>query len=233
MGLQGLFGLHVHVWPVDVVGTGFHQGQVEWTVLFADAFEAVEVAAVAAEEEACVAVDHHPRGPEGAVAVEQATAGKVLRRGSDELDAIDFRALPPIQLADFARVDAPLDQGVAYAQRGKEVFGLVRELEHGLMIQVIVVVVGQDHRFDRWQFFQADRWLVETLGAGPLYGRGTLGEDRVGDPEFVAQLEQHRGVAQAIDAVVGRCDQRGLSQGLHRDGRARASVLRFVEQHVP
>ncbi len=101
------------------------------------------------------------------------------------------------------------------------------------MIQVVIVVVGQDHCFDRWQFFQADRWLVKTLGACPLHRRGTLGEDRVGDPEFVAQLEQHRGVPQAIDAVVRRGNQRGLSQGLHRDGRTRAGVLRLVEQHVP
>ncbi|MOA20260.1 hypothetical protein D3C78_1406930 [compost metagenome] len=157
----------------------------------------------------------------------------MLRWGGDELDAIDFRALPPIQLADFAGVDAPLDQGVAHAQRGQEMFGLVRELQHSRMIQVIVVVVGQDHRFNRRQCFQADRWLVETLGAGPLHGRGALGEDRVGDPEFVAQLEQHCGMAQAIDAVIRRCDQRGLRQGLHRDGGARAGVLRFVEQRVP
>ena len=78
MGLQGLFRLHVHVGPLDVVGAGFHEGQVERAILFADVFEAVEVAAVATEEDPCVAFDHHPRSPEGAVAVEQAATGEVL-----------------------------------------------------------------------------------------------------------------------------------------------------------
>ncbi|MCY1251378.1 hypothetical protein D9M72_651320 [compost metagenome] len=55
-----MFGLHVHVRPVDVVGTGFHQGQVEWAVLFADLFEASEIAAVTAEKQAKVRGQHHP-----------------------------------------------------------------------------------------------------------------------------------------------------------------------------
>ena len=149
MGLQGFFRLHVHVRPFDVVGAGFHQGQVERAVLFADAFEAVEVAAVAAEEDSRVAVDHHPRGPQRAVAVEQASTGEVLRRGGDETDAGDFGALPPVVLADLAGVDAPFDQGVADAQRGQEVVGLGRQFQHSLIIEVVVMVVRQDHRFNR------------------------------------------------------------------------------------
>ncbi|MNG31974.1 hypothetical protein D3C84_1178800 [compost metagenome] len=56
--------------PVDVIGAGFHECQVEGAVLFADVFEAVEVAAVATEEDARITIDHYPRGPQGAVAVE-------------------------------------------------------------------------------------------------------------------------------------------------------------------
>ncbi|MNY58374.1 hypothetical protein D3C86_1947030 [compost metagenome] len=93
-----------------------------------------------------------------------------MRRGGDELYPIDFAALPPIQLPDFAGVDAPLDQGVAHAQRGEEVSGFVGEFKHSLLIKVVVVIVGKDHCFNRRQLFQADRWLVKSLGAGPLHG---------------------------------------------------------------
>ncbi|MNE80230.1 hypothetical protein D3C80_1767790 [compost metagenome] len=60
VGLQGLFGLHVHIWPIDVVGTGFHQRQVKGAVLLADLFEASEIAAVTAEKQAKVRGQHHP-----------------------------------------------------------------------------------------------------------------------------------------------------------------------------
>ena len=233
VGLQGFFRLHVHVGPFDVVGAGFHQGQVERAVLFADAFEAVEVTAVAAEKDSCVGVDHHPRRPQRAVAVEQATAGEVLRWGGDEADACDFGALPPVVLAHLAGVDAPFDQGVAHAEWSQEVRGFGGEFEYRFVVEMVVMVVREDHRFDRWQLVNADRWLVEAFRASPWHWRGPLGEDRVGDPEFVAHLQQQRRVPQAVNAVIGRCEQIFTGQRLHRNGGARTGVARFVENHVP
>ncbi|MNE52759.1 hypothetical protein D3C80_1474480 [compost metagenome] len=104
------------------------------------------------------------------------------------MNPVDLGALPPIQLAHFVGINAPLDQGIADTQRGEEVPGFVGDLQDGLMVQVIVVVVGQDHRFDFRQFIEADRWLVEPFGAGPLHRGGTLGKHRIGQPEFVAQF---------------------------------------------
>lgn len=111
--------------------------------------------------------------------------------------------------------------------------GLVRQLEHGLVVQVIVVIMGQDHRFDRWQLLQADRRLVETFGTGPLHRRCAFGEYRIRDPELVVQLQQHRRMPQAVDALVRRRQQLFVGQWLHRNGPGGASVARFVEQHAP
>ena len=133
----------------------------------------------------------------------------------NELDTVHLGTLPPIQLTYLAGVDAPFDQGVAHAKGRQEVSGLGRQLEDGLMIEVVVMIVGKDHRFDRWQFFQADGRLMKTLRAGPLHGRGALGEHRVCQPEFIPQLEQYGGMAEAECAVVRRRQQRGARQRLN------------------
>src|SRR2546427_701578 len=51
VGLHGLGRVHVHIGPVRVVGAGFHQREVEGTEAPADFRKAIEIAAVAAEED--------------------------------------------------------------------------------------------------------------------------------------------------------------------------------------
>lgn len=157
----------------------------------------------------------------------------MLRGSGNEADAGDFGALPPVVLANFTGVDAPFDQGVADAQRGQEIVGFSRQLQYRLVIEVVVMVVRQDHRFDRRQLVDADRRLVKTFWTGPLHGRGTLGEDRVSDPEFVAHFQQQGRVAEAVNAVIRCCQQVFTGQRLHRDRGGRSGIARLVENHVP
>ncbi|MNP87135.1 hypothetical protein D3C76_1878290 [compost metagenome] len=63
------------------------------------------------------------------------------------------------------------------------------------MVEMIVVIVGQDYCFDLRQLIKTDRRLMKALGAGPLNRGSTLGEHRVGEPELIAQLQQDSGVA--------------------------------------
>ncbi|MCY1464131.1 hypothetical protein D9M71_821170 [compost metagenome] len=93
----------------------------------------------------------------------------MLRRCSNETDAGNLGALPPIVLADFAGFDAPFDQRVADAQWRQEQVGLGSQSEHGLVIEVVVVVMRQNNRFDRRQLVDADRRLVEAFRPGPLH----------------------------------------------------------------
>ena len=76
VGLHGFGRLHVHVGPLRIVGAGFHQGQVKGTEAPADFGEAVEIAAVAAEEDAQLVVLDHPGRPQRAIAVGEAASGK-------------------------------------------------------------------------------------------------------------------------------------------------------------
>ena len=208
-------------------------GQIKRTVLLADALEAFEIAGIAAEENPPRAVNHHPRTPQRLVAIEQATPGKVLGRRGNKANPVHFSALPPIQLPHLAGIHTPLDQRIAHAQGREEIAGLVRQLHHGLVVQVVVVIVGKDYRLDRRQVFKADRRLVETLGAGPTERRCALGEHRVGQPKLAAHFQQYSGVPKAEHAVVGSGEQLLTGQRLHRDLTHRPRAAGLLEKHLP
>ncbi|MNI29746.1 hypothetical protein D3C73_835690 [compost metagenome] len=167
--LQGLFGLHVHERPALIVGAGFDHRQVERTVFLADGLEAIEVAGIAAEEDAEVAVLDHPRGPQAAIAVTQAAAGEMLAGRGGQAQASGFGGLPPVQLFDLGRIHAPGNQLVAHTQRRDEARGLAGQLHHGRVVEVVVVVVREDDAGNRRQFVDADRRCMEARRAHPLH----------------------------------------------------------------
>ena len=187
--LQGFLRLHVDVRPLRIVGPGFYHRQVEGAVLLADFLETLEIAAVAAEEDARAARLDDPGRPQRRIAVAQAAARKVLGRRRHQLDAVDVGGLPPRQLPHLAGRDAPRDQPVAHAQRRDEMLGLAGQRQHGGVVQVVVVVVRQDDALDRRQLFYADGRLVETGRTGPLHRRRALGKHGIGQPQFAVQLQ--------------------------------------------
>ncbi|MNL11745.1 hypothetical protein D3C87_1325910 [compost metagenome] len=233
MRLQGLFGLHVHKRPAFIVGAGLHQGQVEGAVRVAYRLEAVEVAAVSAEEHAQVGVLDDPRGPEAAVAVGQPAAGEVLGGGGGQAQAVDVGGLPPVQLFDLGGVYAPGDQLVADAQRRDEPAGLGVQFRDSGAVQVVVVVVRQDDARDRGQVFDADRRRVKARGAGPLHRRGACGEDGVRQPVAAAQLHEQGGMPEPVEAAVGRGVELCAVQGAHRDGDVRNGSGGLGEEEGP
>ena len=231
--LQRLFRLHVHERPARIVGAGLDHGQVERAVLLADGLEAVEVAGVAAEEDAEVVVLDHPRRPQAAVAVAQAAAGEVLARGGGQAQAAGLGRLPPVQLFDLAGVHTPGDQLVADAERCNEARGLASQLHYRGMVEMVIVVVREDHAGDGRQFVDADRRCVEARRAHPLHRRGALGEHRIGQPVLAAQLQQDRGVPQPEQTAVRRSVEGSAVQRLHRNGVGRDGALGLVEQERP
>ena len=81
----------------------------------------------------------------------------MLRRRGGELHAIDDRALPPVELPDLLAIDAPFDQSIADAERREEQVRRLRERAHRVAIEVIVVIVRQEHATQRRQVLERDR----------------------------------------------------------------------------
>ena len=237
VGLHGLGRVHVHIGPVRVVGAGFHQREVEGAEAPADFRKAVEIAAVAAEEDtqrvgACQVLDD-PGRPQRAVAVAQAPAREMLGRRGREAQAVHLHVLPPVELAHLLGGHAPGHEPVAHAQRAQEEVDPGRQGADGGTVQMVVVVVREHHAAQRGQFMQGDGRRMKALGADEGKGRGALGKHRVGDPPAAAQFHQQRGVAQAVQAALGRGGQVGRGEPLHGQGRRRLGVLGLVEEEVP
>jgi len=64
--------------------------------------------------------------------------------------------------------DTP-DQAVADTQGRDEMLGLGRQRQDRGVIEVVIMVVRQDHGLDRRQLGNADGRLVKTGRAGPLH----------------------------------------------------------------
>ncbi|MNN33244.1 hypothetical protein D3C81_1469960 [compost metagenome] len=222
----------MHIGPGDVVGPGLDQRQVERPEALANLLEPIEVAGIATEEYPHILVDDHPRRPQGPVAVQQPTPGKVLSRGGDKTYALDLAFLPPVQLPHLRRCYAPGHQQVAYAQRRQEHTRARCQLANRLFVQMIEVIVGQYHRSQRRQLVQRQGRRMEAQWAGPLHRRGALGEYRVGNKEAPAQLEQHRGMAQAPKAAVGRIEHLLTGHGLEADRCGRPGFRRLAQEQV-
>ena len=131
----------------------------------------------------------------------------MLCRRGHQLQPADGGALPPVQLLHLGRRHAPADEPVAHAQRRDEVLRLGRKLLDGCVVQVVVVVVRQDHAGNGRQLVNRDGRRMKTLGAQELERRGALGKHRVGQPELAVDLKEQGGVPQAPQAQVGRGQQ--------------------------
>ncbi len=157
----------------------------------------------------------------------------MLRRGGGELQAGDADRLPPIQLPYLGRVHAPAHQQVAHAQRGDKHADTVGQRADGGAVEMVVVVMRQDHPGQRRQRIQCNRRGVETLGPGEWHRRGAFGKHRVGQPQPARQLHQQRGMAQPVQAAIQRGQQVRACQRLHRQGRGGHRGAGLAEHHGP
>ena len=96
--------------------------------------------------------------------LDAATAAGANRVQSLQFEASDIPLVPPVQLDDLLFSDLPLLQMGADAQGHVERGRLWRQVNGGLVVQVIVVVVGDDHRVESRQVFDGYRYRMKPLG---------------------------------------------------------------------
>ena len=74
---------------------------------------------------------------------------------------------------------------------------------------------------------------MKALRSQELHRRGALAEHRIGQPPAAAQPQQHRRMAQPVQAAVRRQAQRLARQRVHGHRRGRRGVGRLVEEEIP
>ena len=234
VGAHRLLRVHVDIGPGGVVGADRHQGEVEGPVVGADPGEAVGVSGVAAEVRAVPRPEDRPRGPQRGVA-RQETAGEVPRRGADQPQLADSGLGVPVQFDDPLGGDVPLPQVRADTEGHHERRPLgAHQVQHGVHVEVVVVVVADHHGVEFGQGLQRQRDRVQPLGADRARRRAAVAPDRVGEHAVAVDLQQRRGMAEPVhrqrlgSRVDGRC-----GEGYGAAGAAGRPAGDHVEQDQP
>jgi hypothetical protein len=200
--LERIFGTEMDVAPGGMKRAHLQRDQIERAELLLDAGVLAGQARVAAEEEGVPLAPHDERRPSGGVLHTRAAAGKMLGGRGPNLSAPtgDGGALPPIQLGDTPGRDAPRLQVRADTQAGKEAHLALGQLQHGGVVEMIVVVVRDDDGVERREVAQLDRHRVKALRTGKAYGRHALTPHRIGQHPNSVELQQERRMAEPGDA---------------------------------
>src|SRR5437867_9242097 len=125
-------------------------------------------AGIAAEEDGVPLRADDERGPQSRIAIPQAAAGKVLRGrgGHGEPGARQLVRFPPVELDDALGPDAPVFEVRADAERGHERHDALGDLVDRWIVEVVVVVVRDDHEVYRRHRAKGYGHRLEALGAG-------------------------------------------------------------------
>eukprot|EP00964_Phaeocystis_antarctica_P085672 scaffold54161_cov58-Phaeocystis_antarctica.AAC.1 len=95
---------------------------------------------------------------------------------------------------------------------------------HGIEVEVVVVVVRDHNRVDRWQLIRRHRRWPHARRPGELHGRAAMREDGVGEHVPTVPLRQNRGVPQPR-----HLHDRALRRRRKRGGARLADGQRLLE----
>ena len=167
---DGLLRIEVYVGPAGVVGADRQHRQVERPVALTDPGEGRGVARVATEEHPALLPRHHPARPERGVAA-QAAPGEVPRLGAGEGEPAELVRLVPVELDDAVLRDAPPEQVLTDPERHDErpASWVLHQVVDRRRVEVVVVVVRDQHRAQRGQVVQRHRDRV--VATWPHAGR--------------------------------------------------------------
>src|SRR5580704_5335858 len=108
--------------------------------------------------------------------------------------------VPPIELDDLRRGNAPPFEVGPDPERADERRDSVLESDDRGVVEVVVVVVGDEDRIEGRQVTDGEQRRKETLGAGEVDGPDPFAPHRVGEEVMPVDLEQYRRMAEPRDA---------------------------------
>ena len=120
----------------------------------------------------------------------------MLRRCGGQCQPAERMAIPPVELDHAIRRDAPGGQLLPHPQRDEEHRSAPCELADAGLVEMIVMVVRNDHCIDRiGQRGQRPGGRLEPRG-GKRHGRGALRENRVDQHAVPVEFEEDRRMAE-------------------------------------
>ena len=84
------------------------------------------------------------------------------------------------------------DDGVVAQRRDDHRAVPLPEAADGGEVEMVVMVVGDQHRMDRRQILERDARRIDPPGAGETEGARPLGEDRIGEDVEARRLDEKR-----------------------------------------
>ena len=116
----------------------------------------------------------------------------------------ELRALVPVEFDDPVVGDVPGPQVRADAERHEELGPLgAGQLLDGVDVEVVVVVVADDHRVDRGQRLQRRRDRMQALRPDRARRRAPVAPHRVGEHAVAVDLDDRRRVPVPGDGEIG------------------------------
>ncbi len=159
---------HMDIRPVRVVGANLQHRQVERPVGLTDRAKTREHSRIPAKKNVVPRSANHKRRPQRFVPIPQTSSGKMTRRRSrDRAIGTEICRLAPVQFCNSLRRDTPgfqiLSESKGSNEAGALMFQQNRKLLNGGAIQVIVVIVRQQHGIERGQVSQRQRRRIKAL----------------------------------------------------------------------
>ena len=133
----------------------------------------------------------HPAAPQGLVGVEQRALAPVLHRHQGEPQRARLARLPPVELLDA--LDALVVEPALETERHEEVRAARRhrcQALDGGEVEVVVMVVRDEHQVDWRQLGDVDRQRHDALRPGERHRGRALGKLRVHEDVLPGELDQ-------------------------------------------
>lgn len=90
-------------------------------------------------------------------------------------------AVPPIEFDDLGLVlqvvFEPLAETAGHDPRGRVFFLMVLQCRHGIVVEMVVVIVRNDHEIDLGQLLNLEWHVAESFRSRELYGGTSFGPD--------------------------------------------------------
>src|SRR5258706_11201505 len=194
--LQRVLRAEMHVAPRGMPGADLQHHEIERPKPLPNGGVFGRESRIPAEEDAVVRRAHHERGPQGGVALAERAAREMLRGRRRDLYPTPWKVerLPPVELRNALRLHAPRFEMCANAERGHEGNIGLRERADGRIVDMVLMVVRDDHNVHGRHLSQCHGHRLEALGSGERQGRCARAPHRVGEDANALDLDEDRRV---------------------------------------
>ena len=139
----------------------------------------------------------HESAPQIAIAIGETARREMLRRNRGD----DAARLPPVELG---RIDAVSPHQGAVAERRED--RRACQASERRDVEMIVVIVADEHEIDRRKIFEADAGRPVSLRTDRADRRRALGPDRIGEDVHAVDLNQRRRMIDEGDSQLAVSD---------------------------